>query len=712
MRYIRALYRLDIIIFRSHKNMSAEESNIQDKEIDDSLSEISIEEVDTRTNAFYNNDDLYDLLSSQRSFNHDLNDSTISDNSVYECNSNQQTEDSQSSRVTPTFKKIPALNRAFKRRMTPEGRYATTCTYCQTDIKTNETKRFINHIKNCKSTDPVTVEDIVSQYEGRLNTCTIRDDRNQVLKMKWALVMVENNHSFRSLDSKSQIAFFSELNRDFRLHSRYRYANVHIPRLAAKIKADWNKKTKRNRHSISIEFDHWDDQNKRHLLRITSTDCDGRRYLCDLQDTSDESQTGDVISQRVRNVINPFRLAVNEIISDAASACKNAREKIVSNEAFKHCIQHRCMAHLMNLVGKHITEQVYYVETVNWASKVTQTIHRTSTLSTLLRQTNNKKPSQACQVRWYSTVDMFEELIDIQSLLIESSYKFPEKQAMFENSEHWSSFTSLYGVLRPLANCVVVAEGSRTSLGCFMMHLLSFRKSLFYSDWTVQINLSAVTSFLTYISPKKLGDSEFDLLLAAYCLDPRYNLVYLTDDALDRATEMILKIAVKSGLNSPSDHKCLVQELSKYFLNCGSNCQEAKEHSFAYEWWKFFDSGILSSVASRVTSLKSSSGNIERTFSLLKHIQSPTKNMMSIDTLTCLGRVKIATLMNDSNEELSKRVDFGELELFEPNEKLLLPNIEELYRDYKCLGKQDAQYAGAWLIAIMSSLLTSSGQST
>jgi len=147
---------------------------------------------------------------------------------------------------------------------------------------------------------------------------------------------------------------------------------------------------------------------------------------------------------------------------------------------------------------------------------------------------------------------------------------------------------------------------------------------------------------LTYISQKKLGREELGPYLAAYLLDRRFHRSFLTEDAVDLALREIIQLARKSKTSQVIIETALISEFNYYLQKRGCYRMNPDQQKTAFNYWlEEEEDSPLKTVALRLASLRSSSANIERTFSKLKFIQSLPKTNLSIETMRDIARIRM-----------------------------------------------------------------------
>lgn len=541
-----------------------------------------------------------------------------------------------------SYKKIPELNEYFTRSRLMDGRAENTCKSCGTAFKTKEMTRLMNHVKKCPLLEKHRRDVIVDKIEGALS------GEKQRLNLLWTSVIVENNIPIKCVESRSFKKFAREVAPKWKVATRHQLSELHVPILAKNTEVEFMKRLCNTGDPVvSVEFDHWQDANTRSILAVILTMVDGSRYLCDLVDVSVDGHSSDVTVEKVKICLEkvPSRV-INSFVSDSASVCKRARQLLVQKFDYYHVIQHRCMAHLLNRIGTQLTTK--HPELFNataWASKLASIVSNSPLLQAKIKESNMNRVKSACPVRWYSTITMFESLIQVREVIVEELGRSTtlDRGNLVSNTTNWSIIERACQFLRPLAHCIAVSERKQGSLGESVRAILMYARKLFANDWNDQLSKAAITAFLDYYSIKKMGREEFGVLLAAYALDRRSRLHFLTEDAIDLVLETVLEIAAKTGLKKRLIDASLTDEFDSYCLGLDDYSETACDSENAVQWWtRQSNSGSLRRIAMRFAYLRASSANIERTFSTLKYIQGSNRLNLSLENMKNLASIKIS----------------------------------------------------------------------
>lgn len=559
-------------------------------------------------------------------------------NSSLTSNGSQHSKSSQS-----LFKKIPAFNQLFAK----QNKVNCLCKRCGELQLTVELSRLVGHVRKCNKLDKVEKRYYIDMYNTTV-TKKLKSSQSEdhILNELWAKVMAENNFSLVCVESQSFKNFFRRSTPNWKYASRKTFSSDYIPAISNIIRDELSSLVKYHGDDfVSLEFDHWKDINGRSFLGIVFTFLSGKRYLVSLDDVSTEGHFARRIVPYVTRAIGSLSpTAINSITSDSASSCQLARELIVANVDFERIIQHRCVAHLINRMGNMFTATKNTKKTLIWASRMTALVAKSTLLSGLLREQGCKKPKKAVKTRWFSTINMVSSLLEAKEVLLESARRLPKDQQVdwMQNEARWLLMVRIERAMRPLMDCIAVAEREDGSLGESVSALLKYARALFTSDWKDPLILEAISSFLAYFGPRKLGVDEFGLMLAAYATDRRNKCDFLTEEGLDLISSTLTSISMKTGYKSSNFTKTLLEEFISYSVLTGEYSKDQPEEQTALQWWLGIRASTsLKPIAIRLARLRSSSANIERTFSTIKWIQGSRRTNLSADTLVHLTRIKI-----------------------------------------------------------------------
>lgn len=195
---------------------------------------------------------------------------------------------------------------------------------------------------------------------------------------------------------------------------------------------------------------------------------------------------------------------------------------------------------------------------------------------------------------------------------------------MFTSNEFWEQLRGMSGLLDPLCETLAICEDN---LSQAYYSLIQFGK-ICYEQSHKPIMAWGCFSLMAYIN--KLNEDP--IYIAAYMLDPRYKRQFVTKDGYLHGIQALTDIAI--GMNM-SIESCRAMfgvfednKLGQFDLEEGISCTDPLNY-----WREVSGVSILKIKAIRLMSLKSSSSNVERLFSVLKNIQSPVSNRLSIRTL-------------------------------------------------------------------------------
>lgn len=490
----------------------------------------------------------------------------------------------------------------------------------------------------------------------------ITDDRNRTTEL-FVKALIAAGWSFRGIETKEFKQFISRLTGSWKIPARQDVTSVYIVEMSEKFHAEFIQSLKMSSLlSLSVEFDHFKDATDRSFLGVMVTGNSGKRYLLDLIDVSLKGHFADVIVEDLVKSLSDIQpKSINSIVSDSASACKKARQDIIKLPEYKHLIQHRCLAHLINLVGAYMTDEKknpLLFRFVAHATKITNIVRSNSYWSAYLKVLGKTKPQKACPTRWYSLYLMLVALQDLQHVIVEDiAFKVEPDKVNLIGTFDWNLLSDVIAVIGPLVHCIGHLERRDTSLGEAMRYIFEYARELFGAeslgntgdsvrDDASNVNRIARRAFLHYLNEQYLGE-EFGLFLAAYVLDRRSKMDFITVEGLKLCLKTISAISIKSGTRFNLVQCAMFVEFED-FKNFRGDYKMTEQKSS--DWWKDRNGGgLLSTVGSRLANLKSSSTNLERTFSSVKYIQGGYRLSFSAKNLLHLVRMKIAMLEEQNN---------------------------------------------------------------
>jgi len=360
--------------------------------------------------------------------------------------------------------RMPILGRVFTKRKMID-RYHFTCLKCDHLEKRSEISRLVKHVRKCPKLDGEFKNEIKTTYRTILVNKNLTDGNSQK-NSDWVEVMIENNMPLACVGSGSLKKFAKKYVPDWNLASRHRISDFYIPRQSEIIQNEFEDFFSNSpKLYLSVEFDHWRDANHRSLLGVIITRSN-KKHLQDLVDVSAVGHRASVIVEQLKISLKSIpKDKINVIVSDSASACKLARRMITSEKEFSHVLQHRCMAHLLNLVGSNLSAKLK--ELMDWASAITAYTHAHPSILARLKREKITKVQKHSQVRWYSTVNMLEHLMNAKVVIVEelSLCKNMDQSLRFKDEILWDFAGEALIIFRPLANCIGQAELQNGSMG-------------------------------------------------------------------------------------------------------------------------------------------------------------------------------------------------------------------------------------------------------
>jgi len=400
-----------------------------------------------------------------------------------------------------------------------------------------------------------------------------------------AKVFIKHHISLSVIEDEDLKGIFKDLAPQIKLTTRDRLLNHYIYRLSRKTDTKFFQQLSEvPDYSLSIEFDHWSDGLRRSLLGVVGTFSDGTKHLIELLDTSLEGHSSDAIVSSLEKALSRVPpLKVNSIISDAAAACCSARQKFVDpNRGFVHAISHRCMAHMLNLMGGYICERDFTKLIVTFANHLVNRLSNDVSILARLSAAGVRRCQRSVPTRWYSTVVMLESLLEVKPHATKIYRELdrtdhPEYLLLVDDQHFWPDLKKLLAVLKPIADCIATSESASGSVSDTMRNFMQMARHISEYDPSDKFYQAAREAFFTYFDKKKLKD-EYELLLTAHLIDRRNNCDFLTDHAKERIFLTIARIAKKMGFKGCHAKKSLSDDFRFFVDQRGSFSAPADEN--------------------------------------------------------------------------------------------------------------------------------------
>lgn len=542
------------------------------------------------------------------------------------------------------------LSKAFSRLGWTKGRIIKLmCNFCSVEMRTNKRSTWLKHALACQQlsqTDPDLRMDLLTENQKEISRWAIHKNFDVRANLCMTKMLIENRAAMRMVESFWFRHWVNLLHPAHKIANRKEISEKYVPLISQEATESFLSRVKRAQdYDLSIEFDHWTDNVRRSFLAVVSTASDGSKFLLSLTDVSKEGHkadtTVDILTEILKKV--PHR-KINSIISDSASACKSAREKLVaSGKQLSHVIEHRCVPHFLNLIGQRYCQ--IDGSLIDDANELVKIINRDISLLSLMRDAKARRIPQACDHRWYSKINMLEGLVESKDIILQcisadSHRRDRQGLELLYDADFWPRVRASISALKPLTNCIALAEASTCSLGEATAGLLEYARRLFRSGQE-PTSIIAINAFMGYFSETKLGASEMGLMLASYALDRRNKLDYLTVKGVTFILGTLMALARRTEFTEADINNLLVPEFERFCEQRGSFSDLQERQEAASIWWSRQPDSKLKILATRLSNLRASSANTERFLSVAKGFQGDHRTNYSAETLIDLVRSNI-----------------------------------------------------------------------
>ena len=132
-------------------------------------------------------------------------------------------------------------------------------------------------------------------------------------------------------------------------------------------------------------MDGWSSKRNESLYNFIISTPSRKEYLVALNDYSASSHTGEFLANEISTIIEKIgsdKFAA--IVTDAASACRVAREK--TEKMYPHIWDIRCAAHSINLIAADLVKLDVIKQHINDCGKITKFFNHSHQAGSILRQ--------------------------------------------------------------------------------------------------------------------------------------------------------------------------------------------------------------------------------------------------------------------------------------------------------------------------------------
>lgn len=572
------------------------------------------------------------------------------------------------------FRKYPSLDKVFLHKCWDEnGQRTAECRSCGITYTGNRYKRLFDHIGDCNYIE----SEIKEQFAIEANKHMVdkyRNFTNMKKNLKLTAMIAENKMSFAFVESKTFRSWVGELDSTYRPASRHDISSDLLPSMSLQIEKVFIKQVYvMPDFSLSIEFDHWADIIHREFLGIIATRPDGRRFFFGLSDVSMEGKSARVTVPLIRKVLCKLpSMKINSIISDSAAPCKKARNILSTELDYIHLFEHRCLAHLMNNIGKKMAQHDPVKSVIETASSINGPLNLDPVFLSKLKSLGMQRLKKSCKTRWNSEIEMLESLELTKSVVMDhleeekhnrrSKEKIESNLDIMKEQSFWDDLKQSLRIYRPVANCISTIQKADACLSEATRSILECASQLLSLNDSDRFTRVALYAFFSYFNQEKLGEFEYGLMLAAYFLDRRYKMDWLSetaDELVLKTLGQIASISCLSGADSSATEEALYSGFLQYKFQRGSLGRPVGLSTKPIDWWQSQpdDLGILKIVAIRLANLKPSSANIERVFSIIRAKQCLNCTNFKEETLTHLTRSNLWISESGEDEDIEKLFD-------------------------------------------------------
>ena len=534
------------------------------------------------------------------------------------------------------------------------------CRGCGKELLKIKNERLVEHSRRCTKSDASLIEDLLNEFDIHMgiklqNMKKVdprsREEREELQSYREKCLVeliATDSLPLTLVDSVEFRKFAASLNEEFKIPSRRKLTRDLLP---ARAKFVWSTAMGRLKaspeFSLTLELDGWSSSSGQSIVAIVVTTRKGGSMLIDLVDASAESHTSQYLSEIVASSVQRSGIPTkmfNCIVTDEASNFKLARQKIKERLESDHLIEYRCLAHVLNLIGAHMSEALIIKRHLKLLVEFINTVSRNQKLTSKLCELGANRLKHPVPTRWFSTCAAINSVLALKPILElvpkNEAFAYHKWSHILDDEWFWEVLSDLKVYYDHLSSLIGRAEACNSTLGETFHDMLKYGKFLFKTlAHDFKFRDCAIIAFVTHFSRLNL-----DLMLAAYVLNPNSRLEFVTDRSLKKAKLFMLKILFDMGYDTDSG-RVLHTEFERYIQVIKNSTGEIED---VYEWWQSSRTVVLKVVGARLAACHSSSANTERVFSGLGRILTPSRNRLHLRTVFELMSIKIFRLSRNS----------------------------------------------------------------
>lgn len=537
------------------------------------------------------------------------------------------------------FRKYPMLERAISAtRNTLTNDTTFTCIGCQQTWKNSKLERMKDHALSCRDIEADLKREIIDEMKmideaksisaGAFRSPAQRDADKLLIEfiaVSSIPVRVICSEQFRQFLHRLQPNYKAPTKSKIRTELRKIFDRSQMTTI--------NKLKSEASNTLTLEIDGWSGQNKMHLIALTLTCLNGRCYILDIIDSTDCINSSEMISNKILQCLSEINLPMklfNAIITDQASNYQGARENIARFFKSKKLLifEYRCLAHLLNLIGSHMTNSKAIEPAIAKLTGLANHINKSKNIISALKQQGFNKPRTPSKSRWYGYTESINSMLNLKNgltLLANDDRLGDSKWAdLVMDQRFWFDLKDLKPYFDKLASMIGDLERCDSTLSQALHLFLEFARFIMVEiEPDTRFRMRAEEAFLLHFFK-----SPIDLLLASYMLSPRYRMKYLTREAKNTGFQKIIEIYLDLG-GRISDATVLERQFDIYETRLSS----ANLADDTYCYWEDSNLYELASIGKRLAACHASSANTERVFSTLARIATNRRARLSLPTI-------------------------------------------------------------------------------
>lgn len=520
--------------------------------------------------------------------------------------------------------RYPAILHLYKYRISNDKRNRDAyCIGCSKIIVKSKVARLIGHSKKCSNSDQTLVKQLETSHKSleahKSGGIKVeKKSRPEVRRMQKTYddqvvdLIAVNSLPLNLIKSKELRCIYTCVDSSYQLPTRERLNALLATKASTELTKSLNKLKEADNYSVTIEMTGFS-----FLMAIIVTTCNGHSTLLDLVDVSNDPESSTNLAAKALDVIRNSKIPdqkFNSIMSDDTRYFMLARDIIFEDFNSGRMIEFRSFAHVINQMSGSVTKSLLLKDTFNSLLKLVDVVSRNKHIVLKLKERGQTKVFDSLPTTKSSPSTCINWALQVRNSL----HKMPRTDRY--NPSIWESILTNENFWEDLSKCKPYFDKITTTIQEASYGKLSeaFHSYLELGKFIMRENNIDTTlkDLFTEAYVTHFNQLDYNLLLAAYVLNPNMRMAYLTNKAIREAKEYITTLLAKMG-HKDDVIKVAMNEYREYADSLAKNYKQIDD---VYSWWSKSETVILKIVGMRLSACAASACNTHRVNTALEAV--------------------------------------------------------------------------------------------